>query len=181
GGRVVYGGGGIVPDIEVERELWKPIEINLERKSMFFDFAVKYVSEHPDLRPDFKVTEEMLAQFREFTKEKEFTYKSALQVSLEKMEETVNEQDGLDKFSAALEEMGSLVEDEKAADFDRSIDYIKRSIKREIITSIAGERGYYEYELLLADKAVRRAVEVLSEGDEYSRLLKEGQDKKAQL
>ncbi|HKK19825.1 MAG TPA: S41 family peptidase, partial [candidate division Zixibacteria bacterium] len=47
GGRVVYGGGGITVDVEVKPELWKPIEINLERQQMFFDFAVKYVADHP--------------------------------------------------------------------------------------------------------------------------------------
>jgi carboxyl-terminal processing protease len=41
GGRKVYGGGGIVPDIEIERSELTPIEINLERQSMFFSFAVQ--------------------------------------------------------------------------------------------------------------------------------------------
>ncbi|MCK4372510.1 MAG: S41 family peptidase, partial [candidate division Zixibacteria bacterium] len=48
-GRIVYGGGGIVPDIEIESDLYKPIEINLERKSLFFDFAIQYVADHPDV------------------------------------------------------------------------------------------------------------------------------------
>ncbi len=57
GGRMVYGGGGIVPDITLDRETWKPIEINLERKSMFFDFAVDYIAKHPDVKPDLEISD----------------------------------------------------------------------------------------------------------------------------
>jgi carboxyl-terminal processing protease len=177
GGRVVFGGGGLAPDIEVERELWKPIEINLERKSLFFDFAVKYVSEHPDIRPDIEVTEAILEQFRQFIKDKDFDYQTSLQIALDKLEKEVLEEDEEELFKANLESMRELVEKEKQDDFDESRDYITRTIKREIVTSIAGERGFYEEVVLKTDRAVLKAVEILSTPDNYSQLLARGQNK----
>jgi carboxyl-terminal processing protease len=179
GGRIVYGGGGIVPDIEIESDTWKPIEINFERQSMFFDFAVKYVSGHPDLSPDFEVTDEILTEFRSFLKERDFSYKSTLQVALEEMEETVNDAERDVSFDEPIENMRAMVEQEKDRDFTRSRDYITRAIKREIVRSIAGERGVYE-QIYLHDKTVNRAVEILQEPAEYGRLLTEGK-KKAEL
>jgi carboxyl-terminal processing protease len=180
GGRVVYGGGGIVPDVEIEGETWKPIEINLERKSMFFDFAVEYVADHPDVKPGLEVTDDMVNDFRQFVKDKAFSYKSTLQLSLDELQQTVTSENKEAEFSKSLAELSRLVEAEKDADFDRSLDYIKRAIRREIVRSIAGERGFYEEVVLKSDKAVKQAVELLNQPQDYSKLITEGKAK-AQL
>jgi carboxyl-terminal processing protease len=180
GGRVVYGGGGIAPDVDVERETWKPIEINLERKSLFFDFAVQYVAAHPDIKADFEVTDEILAEFRQFIKSKDFTYKSVLQNALDDLRKTITEEDKEQIFDNSLTQMDALVQAEKDADFDRSSDYIRRAIKREIVSSVYGERGVYENVLFKSDKTLLKAVEILSHEGEYSRLMNEGK-KKAEL
>lgn len=177
GGRVVYGGGGIIPDLTVDRETWKPIEINLERKSIFFDFAVKWVAAHPDLKPDVEVTDAMVADFKQFLKEKNFSYKSALQVALEDLQKTVKQEKEDAVFDQPIASLDSLMEKEKAADFDQSLDYIKKAIKREIVSSISGERGVYEQIVLKSDKAVEKAVTILEKPKEYSRLIAEGQKK----
>jgi len=174
GGRIVYGGGGIVPDLDIDRETWKPIEINLERKSMFFDFAVKYISEHPDVDPSFETTDEVIVEFKKFIKEKDFTYKTSLQVALEELEETVMDENDEEKFVAAIDNFKVMIENEKDTDFSKSLDYIKRAVKREIISSIAGEKGVYEQIVLKNDKTVQKAVEILQKKDEYSKLITEG-------
>lgn len=180
GGRVVYGGGGIIPDVEIERETWQAIEINLERQSMFFNYAVKYVAEHPEVQRSIEVTDDILDNFREFLKEGEFEYKNALQVSLDKLRETVVEADKESVFENSFNEIEQLIEAEKSSEFDASQDYIARRIKRAIISSIAGERGVYEEIVLKVDKTVLKAVEILSDQQAYNQLIKEGQ-KKAEL
>jgi carboxyl-terminal processing protease len=177
GGRIVYGGGGVAPDVEVEREVWKAIEINLERKSMFFDYAVEYVSKHPTLPADFEVTDEIVADFKDFIEEREFDYKSALQVALEELNETVVAEDKEAVFEQPLEDMEALVEAEKNTEFDNSLPYIKRALKREIVSSMAGERGVYENIVLKTDKAVQKAVSILTTPNEYTRLITEGKQK----
>jgi carboxyl-terminal processing protease len=180
GGRVVYGGGGIAPDVEVERELWQPIEINLERRSMFFNFAVEFVAANPEIKPDFEVTDEILNDFRTFVDESDFTYKSALQIALEDLQETVTEEDKEALFEKSIEGMEALVEEEKTADFERSESYIRRAIKREIVSSVFGERGVYEHILFKSDKTLLKAAEILTQPEEYGRLMSEGK-KKAEL
>ncbi|MBU8934293.1 MAG: S41 family peptidase [candidate division Zixibacteria bacterium] len=177
GGRIVYGGGGIVPDIEVERDLWKPIEINLYRKSMFFDFAVKYVSDHPDVQPGFQITDDIVEQFRAYIEEREFDYTSALEASVERLEETIEKEEQTDLFANMLDSLKAAVESEKGHDFDRSRNYIRKTVKREIVSAIAGERGVYEEVVLRTDPAVQKAVEILLSGNEYSDLISKGQKK----
>lgn len=180
-GRTVYGGGGVVPDIDVERERWYPIEMNLERKSIFFDFAVKYSSAHPEIDRNFVVTEEILGQFKAFMKEKDFNYKTALEVSLEEMREVVKDENKEDLFSASLDNLTDLVEEEKEADFERSKDYIKRSIKREIMTKLYGQRGLYEEIILKTDPTVKEAYNLILNDKDYTRVIEEGHKDKAEL
>ncbi len=180
GGRMVYGGGGIIPDVEIEGETWKTIEINLERKSMFFDFAVQYVADHPETPADFEVDDKMVEEFADYIKENEFTYKSALQLGLEDLTETIATEGKEDVFKNSVEKMEKLVEAEKEADFTRSEDYIKRALKREIVRAIAGETGFYEQVVLKTDQSVIKAVELLNSQAEYTRIISEGQ-KKAEI
>ena len=177
GGRIVYGGGGIVPDMDVDRETWKPIEINLERKSMFFDFAVKYVAEHPDVKPNLEITDDIIKDFRKFIKEKEFTYKTSMQVALEELEETAKEENQDTLYADAIAQLKTMIEKEKESGFNVSLDYIKRAVKREIVSSIAGERGVYEEIVLKTDKTVQKALEILNSPDRYGKMITKGQEK----
>jgi carboxyl-terminal processing protease len=180
GGRTVYGGGGIVPDVEIEPEKWYPIEMNLERQSMFFDFAVRYTSQHPDIGRDFEVTDEILAEFKEFTKEKEFDYKTSLEVSLDKMKEIVEEENKEEIFDTSLEKLAGLVVHEKETDFEKSKDYIKRAIRRDVIGKLFGQTGLYEEIITRTDPDVQKALKLILDDKEYTRLIK-GEEEKAEL
>jgi carboxyl-terminal processing protease len=175
-GRIVYGGGGIIPDIDVDRETWKPIEINLERKSLFFDYAVKYVADNPDVTRKINITDAIVNDFKKFVAEKDFDYKTSLQTALEKLETEVNEEDNSAIFNESLNSIKALIEKEKEKDFDESLDYIKRTLKREIVASLNGERGVYEEIILKTDKSVLKAIDILS-SKKYSEILLKGQTK----
>ncbi|MDD4050287.1 MAG: S41 family peptidase [candidate division Zixibacteria bacterium] len=181
GGRVVYGGGGIIPDVQLDQEKWNPIEINLERQSMFFDFAVRYTSNHPEVGRDLVVTDEILEDFKAFLKEKKFDYKSTLEASLDKMKEVIKDENKEQEFTTPLESMAAMVAKEKDADFERSKDYIKRAIKRDMISKLFGQTGLYEEVILKTDPDVQKALQLLQNNAEYSKLMSGDKTKKAEL
>ena len=81
GGRTVYGGGGITPDVEVPSPELNPFQQELGRKLIFFpydpgvgDFAKRYLAQHPDVPRDFEATAEVLDEFRRFLNEKNFRF-----------------------------------------------------------------------------------------------------------
>ncbi len=172
GGRKVYGGGGIVPDIEIEAPKFKPIEYNLERQSMFFNFAVSYIAKHPDIPKDFEVDEQMLKEFEQFLKKKKFTYKSALELDLDPLKSKIEEQEKSDMYSETLAELERLIEEDKEDDFEESIDYIKKSLKRDILNNLYGQNAFYEQVLLKTDSCIQKAYEILTNEKEYKRRLK---------
>ena len=68
-GRVVYGGGGITPDVElVEVKLPRIIE-DLEAKQVFFKYAVKYAVHHKDAPANYALTPGMRDEFMQLLKE----------------------------------------------------------------------------------------------------------------
>lgn len=62
-GRKVYGGGGITPDVTIKaRELPHVLQV-LQVRSAIFNYAVRYVAEHPEITAEFEVTDEILEDF----------------------------------------------------------------------------------------------------------------------
>ncbi|MCI0452821.1 MAG: S41 family peptidase [Candidatus Latescibacteria bacterium] len=73
-GRVVYGGGGITPDIEYTPREYTELMRRLERDGLGFSFAVDYLKNH-EITEDFKTTDAILADFYKFLGTKKFEYK----------------------------------------------------------------------------------------------------------
>lgn len=44
--RIVYGGGGITPDIDIQNDFLTNLSAELRRKNVFFNFAVDYLVDH---------------------------------------------------------------------------------------------------------------------------------------
>lgn len=172
GGRKVYGGGGIVPDIEIDYPTLKPIEYNLERQSMFFNFAVSYLAKHQDIPKEFEINDQILEEFKSFLKEKNFTYKTPLELDLDSLKGDLERQKKLDTYSSSLAEMQNLVEKDKENDFAASTDYIKQSLKRDILNNLYGEKAFYEQVLLKNDPFIQKAFQILTNEKEYKKLLK---------
>ena len=74
-GRKVLGGGGITPDIEVSLEEATKFEQRMERRSVFFDYAVKHIAENSGIdKKEFKLDGGLLADFRQFIGKKEIEF-----------------------------------------------------------------------------------------------------------
>jgi len=66
GGREVYGGGGITPDVKYEEPKLTPAQETLLQHNAFFDFAKYYLGIHKTIPDDFQVTDAVLQEFRQF-------------------------------------------------------------------------------------------------------------------
>jgi carboxyl-terminal processing protease len=67
GGREVYGGGGITPDIKYEEPKLTPAQETLMQH--FFEFGKYYLGIHKTIPRDFQVTDAVLQEFRQFLAE----------------------------------------------------------------------------------------------------------------
>jgi len=73
-GRVVYGGGGVTPDMEIESGRRSDAMVDLERRREFFEFAIEYVARHEVTGADFPVDDGLWQEFVDFLGRDEFEY-----------------------------------------------------------------------------------------------------------
>ncbi len=66
GGREVYGGGGITPDVQVREEESNPAQRKLLAYSAFFNFGKYYLGIHQTIPRDFQVTDRVMDDFKQF-------------------------------------------------------------------------------------------------------------------
>jgi carboxyl-terminal processing protease len=66
GGRKVYGGGGISPDVKVDSQKLTDVQRTLVQNGAFFSFAQSYLAAHDTIPEDFQVTDDVIADFVKF-------------------------------------------------------------------------------------------------------------------
>ncbi|GAB4318778.1 MAG: S41 family peptidase [Candidatus Zixiibacteriota bacterium] len=172
GGRKVYGGGGIVPDVVVEQPTWSALQINLWRQGKFFNFALHYTNTHDTITRDFTVTDDVWNAFRQYLRDQEFDYKTETEMQLESLrEELEDDPERAAIFEESIAELQALTEKEKEYEFNANRADIEREIKRAVLTQVFGQRGFYEGVVMHDDEYVKKAIELLKKQDEYSRIL----------
>ncbi len=140
-GRVVYGGGGITPDIEIDQDFLGDFEVAIERDGVLFGFAVDFASDHDGLQYD-EVGDEMFNDFKDY---------------LQGREKIV---EYLDVFGLAYSD--SLI--------DANSEYLKRGIRRELARRIGSPEAAYKV-AIEADTQLHEALELFKEGKTLKDLL----------
>ncbi len=164
--RKVHGNGGIVPDIKVESADISPLIANLIMKSMFFNFALEYASDHKNLNRNFVIDENIITEFKKFTKSKDFTYRTRAEVRIGELEKVIKEEKYSESVQKALQELKDSIDKAKQTDFERELDFIKWNLKTEIAAKLWGTPGKYDVEFQWHPE-IKKAVEVLSNQKEY--------------
>jgi carboxyl-terminal processing protease len=83
-GRIVYGGGGITPDIFVKPAPLSRTTQLLEVKSALFNYGVEYVARHPEMTEDVAITPAVMEDFVHFASDKDIAPVSDIRDALAK-------------------------------------------------------------------------------------------------
>ncbi|HUJ12589.1 MAG TPA: S41 family peptidase [Thermoanaerobaculia bacterium] len=83
-GRIVYGGGGITPDVFVKPAPLTTTTQLLEAKSALFNYGVEYAAKHPDVTKDLVVTPQIVDDFARFAADKDVAPLSDIKADLDK-------------------------------------------------------------------------------------------------
>ena len=83
-GRVVYGGGGITPDVFVKPAPLTRTTQLLEVRSAIFNFGVEYAAKHPDLTKDVAITPNVIEDFVRFASDKGIAAVADIREALQK-------------------------------------------------------------------------------------------------
>ena len=174
-GRIVFDGGGVVPDITVEDEVLSNLSANLITQSVVFDYATYFNSTTEKIAPpeEFAITPEMYADFTQFVKNQDFKYESRTEGQLEKLLEVAKREKyydlSKDEFEALRIKLGHNI--------DQDLEHFKKEIS-EIMTDEIVSRYFYQKGAIKAamkeDKDVEKALEILHKPDGYASIFDAG-------
>ena len=162
GGRTVYDGFGIEPDIEVEPEYMSNLGVALAQKLLVFDYATLFCRSHKEIAPakEFEITDEVYADFCRFLKDKNLTYSTVTERYIKDLREVAQQEKYSDAIEQQLKEMERLLAAEKEGDLQKHHDEVCDMLKAEILT-----RYYYDEGRLAGalktDKVVQKAIDEL--------------------
>ena len=141
-GRVVYGGGGINPDIEIKQDFLEDFEVAVERDYALFAYAVDYAAKHGEIPEDYRVSDEEYNEFKEFLS-------------------------GREKIGEYLEVFELAYSDSLV---DANSDFIKRGIRREVARRLHGPEAAYKV-AIEADSQLHEALDLFRKAKTLPELL----------
>ncbi|REA57261.1 peptidase S41 [Dyadobacter luteus] len=172
-GRVVYDGGGILPDIVTERETYSPLASALGRNRLFFEYAVKYHFEHPTIKPakEFHLTDPEYSTFVKWLSDKEYDYTTQVERDLNDLEAAAKKEKSIDLIDEQLKALRSKLSHTKDNDLQIGKAEIKKILEEEIIKHYYLEKGMREASFE-EDKEVKEALALLKDSNRYNEILK---------
>ena len=172
GGRKVYDGGGLDPDVEVDNEYLSPAAIQLITSGHIFDYATIYVAEHPQLNSveTFKLSDEEYKKFGDWLASKKFTFSSELEEQMKQLEEVAKKERSYGEIQSQLKSLKNQIEQNRSKDLMRYKDEIGKILEEEIAFHFGLIKAQVEMSLQ-RDKELKEAVKNLQEETQYKNLL----------
>ncbi len=171
-GRVVYDGGGISPDIEIERGTMPSILASLETKNLLFEYATKYAAEHEKIKGsrEFKITESEYQEFVKWLSNKDYDYTTQVEKSIEELIAYSKKEKYYEDIQEQIKALKNKMYHNKDSDLQKFKTDIKEALEEEIVARYYLEKGMVEASFD-NDKEMKAAIDVLNDPTRYNKLL----------
>ncbi|HLG34659.1 MAG TPA: S41 family peptidase [Bacteroidia bacterium] len=172
GGRTVYDGGGVTPDISLEPLMYSSIAGSLISKNLIFDYVTQYRLKHNEIPPvkNFNLTEEDFNDFAAFISDKEYDYITKSEKTLEELKTTTENEKYFDAVKTEYEALKTKMMHNKKEDIVKNKAELMELLKEEIVSRYYFQVGRSEAAAGY-DPEIRKAVEVLDNSSLYASVL----------
>ena len=173
-GRKVYDGGGVEPDVKLDRPDKTVATKALFKSDAIFNFALNYVRTHQDniaSPQDFTITDSDYNRFVEFLKQKDTTFKTKAEKEFIKAYKKAKE----NKFDLAIQQqytdLMQKFKDAKIQKITINKEEIKEYISDEILKQKYFKKGMY-INKFTHDPVIKKATSLLHNSKKYNKILK---------
>lgn len=172
GGRKVYDGAGLDPDVAVEAAAFSSAVIELVSSGLVFEYATKYCSEHvnPGSMKNFRLTDQEYQKFVTWVSEQKFTYATELDQKADELIASAKREKYYDELQSQFTELKTRIEQNKNSALSRNKPELTRILEQEIAFHYQLSKGQVEV-MLDRDPELTRANHVLSATTEYHKIL----------
>lgn len=172
GGRTVYDGGGIMPDIELESGKFSSITNALLNDMVIFDYATQYYySNKLESTEDFIFTDTNFKEFLIFIKDNNFDYETESEKLFSKAMRKTSEENFKDNIDLSFKQLMTDIEKAKENMLFAKKEEIVVLLSDEILKRYFYRDGMYSYHLNHS-KEIIKAVSILKNKSLYNNILK---------
>jgi carboxyl-terminal processing protease len=171
-GRTVYDGGGVDPDVKLEAPILAPITLSLLNKSLIFDYATKFASEHESIKPakEFELSEEEYQAFVKWVGSKPYDYSTQMERDLKNLEASAKKEKFYESLEEQLNALKKKLSHSKEQDIVLFRDEIKHQLEREIVGRYYLQKGQREFSFK-RDQEVKEALRLFKDTARFQNIL----------
>ncbi len=173
-GRLVYDGGGIDPDVNVESFDFAPITYSLMNKDLIFNYATEYYYKNdgkvPEVPNDVRLTDTEYDDFIKWLSNKEFDYTTNVEKKTEELIKTAKKEKKYAGLKKYFDDLATASKHDKDLDLVTFKEEIQMLLEQELAGRYFLEKGIIE-STFGKDPDVQMAVEVLNDADRYNKIL----------
>jgi carboxyl-terminal processing protease len=172
-GRTVYDGGGVSPDVEVERQMPSAVIQALTTKGLFYGYANKYAFEHATVKAprDFILSDIEYQDFVKWVATKDFSYTTQLEKSVNDLEASAQKEKSLDIIQEQVKMLKAKIKANKLTDLQTHKDDIKYLLEEEILTRYYLQKGIREHSFA-RDLELQATLKLFNDMPRYQNILK---------
>ncbi len=163
GGRTVYDGSGIYPDIFIKPVKYSPISQTLASRYYFFDYATNYRRQKNNI-PNakiFRLSDSEYNDFINYLSDKDYNYDTRTEKILSDLKTEAEKESKLAEIKTEFEALKNKVSVSKKNDLVQFRDEISRILENEIASRYYFQRGRIE-QAFQHDEDLKSAVSVLT-------------------
>ena len=172
-GRTVYGGGGILPDIEIEKPTTTETTKTLLKSDAFFNYITDYFYNNTSIAEPSKFS----LNNTDYSNLKTYlgTHHTDFETETESAFNDANKKASAANLSNNLaknyKSLLSTIHSEKLKELDKNKVEILNNLTEEIVKRYYYEEGVYQQKTVF-DTTILKAVSILNNSNEYNKLLK---------
>ena len=173
GGRTVFDGGGISPDIITPVDNYPNLVFALIFQQTFFDFVTEYtINKPPIATPDkFVLSDDVYEEFKKYVVSlSDFKYQSESKEQLKKLIDMAKREGYYENLQDSFTE----IENGLMPDVERDMDIFKKEVS-ELLSIELMKRNYFQKGAIIFsikdDNEVTQAIETLADKDKYKGML----------
>ena len=172
GGRTVYDGGGIMPDIELKSGEFSPITTALLKDQAIFDYATNYYYNNKiNSWENFSFSNRDFQDFLTFLKTNSFEYETETEKLFSKAFRKSKDEHLQKDISSSYNQLIIALDDAKEKALVEKKEEIINSLSDEILKRYFYRDGMYKYHLNYSPE-ILEAVSVLNNTSRYQKILK---------
>lgn len=171
-GRKVVGGGGILPDLLIDKKGLSPFAQALLKQDMLFLFSSDYRANHTSIVPAerFNVDDELIGVFKNWLNKSHFTYETPVEIQVKKLLEATAEKPDYADFQKNIQTQSAQWTTHVDREIDQHTSELKPLLEQELVMHYYLQNGLNTWSVR-KDPTIQSAIDLLAKPTKFASIL----------